>query len=143
MRSASIMLILILLALTACAAQPVPVPAENSDYSRALLQQINRYRLEHGLNRLEPDPDLDRLARSHCIDMFQRQKMHHRHFKDRREQAGTRVCVENVGWNFISPLQLFDGWRGSRGHNRNLLEDRINRVGIAEIGRYVTYFACD
>ena len=43
------MLILILLALTACAAQPVPVPAENSDYSRALLQQINRYRLEHGL----------------------------------------------------------------------------------------------
>ena len=141
MRSATVLLLL--LALTACAARPVPVPAENSGYSQALLHRINRHRLEHGLNPLQADPILARLARNHCIDIFQRQKMHHRHFKDRREQSGSRVCVENVGWNFVSPLRLFDGWRDSRGHNRNLLENRINRVGIAETGRYVTYFACD
>jgi uncharacterized protein YkwD len=141
MRSATVLLIL--LALTACAAPPVPVPAEDSGYSRALLERINLYRLEHGLNPLRPDTGLARLARGHCTEMFQRQKMNHRHFKDRLAQAGSRLCIENVGWNFVSPLQMFAGWRESRGHNRNLLEDRVNRVGIAEIGRYVTYFACD
>ena len=136
-------MLILMLALTACAAPPpVVIPAENSDYSQALLERINLYRLEHGLNPLRPDPALARLARNHCAEMFQRRKMHHRHFKERLAQAGSRVCVENVGWNFASPLQLFDGWRQSRGHNRNLLEDRVNRVGVAEVGRYVTYFAC-
>jgi uncharacterized protein YkwD len=142
MRAASVVLTL-LLSLTACAAQPVVVPAENSGYSEALLERINLYRLEHGLNPLQPDPALARLARGHCTEMFRRQKMTHRHFKDRLAQAGSRLCIENVGWNFISPRQMFDGWRQSRGHNRNLLEDRVSRVGIAEVGRYVTYFACD
>jgi len=141
--SAAAIVLVLLLALTACAAPPVPVPAEDSGYSRVLLERINLYRLEHGLNPLRPDPGLARLARGHCTEMFQRRKMNHRHFKDRQAQAGSRLCIENVGWNFISPLQMFDGWRESRGHNRNLLEDRVNRVGIAEIGRYVTYFACD
>lgn len=141
MRSATVLLIL--LALTACAATPVVIPAENRGYSQALFERINLYRLEHGLNPLRPDPGLARLARNHCVEMFQRQKMNHRHFKDRRQQAGSRICIENVGWNFASPLQLFDGWRQSRGHNRNMLEDGVTRVGVAEIGRYVTYFACD
>jgi len=142
MRSATVLLIL--LALTACAAPPVPVPAEDSGYSRALLEPDQplppRARAQPACG---PTPDLARLARGHCTEMFQRQKMNHRHFKDRLAQAGSRLCIENVGWNFVSPLQMFDGWRESRGHNRNLLEDRVNRVGIAEIGRYVTYFACD
>jgi uncharacterized protein YkwD len=47
-----------------------------------------------------------------------------------------------VGWNHETPQSLFDGWRKSPGHNRNMLERRVSRVGISKAGPYVTFFAC-
>jgi uncharacterized protein YkwD len=132
-----------LLAATACTPKPIPFPEEAPDYySLTLFDRINRYRMTCGLDALQWDSGLARLARDHSINMLRREKSSHRGFDKRHQQAGSRICIENVGWNYPSPLHMFEGWRRSEGHNQNLLNDRVNRVGIAEVGRYVTYFAC-
>ncbi len=123
-------------------AQSVILPEEEIGYSRTMLEEINLYRLENGLNPLRLDPLLVGLAKDHSSEMFLRQKVNHRNFNERLEQARSRLCVENVGWNYGSPQNMLSGWRQSRSHNRNLLQEGINRVGIAEIGQYVTFFAC-
>lgn len=132
-----------LMLLPACTPKPIPFPEETPDYySLPLFERINRYRSTCGLTGLQWDPALAQLAREHSIAMFQRERASHRGFEKRHRQAGSWLCVENVAWNYRSPQALFEGWRRSEDHNDNMLNARLSRVGIAEIDRYVTFFAC-
>ena len=119
-----------------------PSGEEAAGYGDVLLQRINLYRQEHGLQPLRSDPDLYRLAREHSLEMLHRKMVDHHNFDARFEQAGGRLCVENLGWNFRSPEKMFDGWRRSTEHNQNMLDAGVTRAGVAEAGRYVTFFAC-
>jgi uncharacterized protein YkwD len=111
-------------------------------YSRTLLEQINLYRQDNGLNPLRFDAQLNHLAKTHSFAMFQQKRMSHSKFDERFERSGSRLCVENVGWNYSTALKQFDGWRRSKGHDQNMLKDGVSKVGIAEVGNYVTFFAC-
>ncbi|MCL2789830.1 MAG: CAP domain-containing protein [Desulfobulbus sp.] len=111
-------------------------------YARTLLEQINRYRYDRGLESLRFDANLIRLARHHSFEMFRQKIMSHRNFDQRFQRSGSRMCVENVGWNFSVPLKQFDAWRQSRDHDQNMLKEGVTKVGIAEVGNYVTFFAC-
>ena len=116
--------------------------AELSQYGRTLLGQINLYRQEQGLQRLTPDAMLIRLAKTHSFTMFKQKRVNHLHFNERFERSGSRQCVENVGWNYTTPLKQFDAWRRSSGHDQNMLTADLRKAGISEIGGYVTFFAC-
>ncbi len=119
------------------------LPAEGIPvYSQTLLEQINLYRQDNGLNPLRFDDNLIRLAKNHSFAMFQQKRIGHAQFDERFERSGSRLCVENVGWNYSTPLQQFDAWRRSSGHDQNMLKEGIYKAGIAEIGKYVTFFAC-
>lgn len=110
-----------------------------------LLGLINRYRSTKGLKALASSPLYNDLAREHSRAMQEQDRMSHDGFEgrfDRAAAAGARSCVENVAWNHPTPQSLFDGWRRSPGHNRNMLEKKINRAGISKAGPYVTFFAC-
>ena len=126
-------------AATAATAAPA-APAEG--FVRHLAQLINDYRARHGLAPLAVEVELIDLADQHSQDMAQRQQLSHDGFRDRLLRAGSRLCVENVGWNHRTPEALLDGWRRSPAHHRNLLEPGVARMGIAVATRYVTFFAC-
>jgi len=111
-------------------------------YGRTLLEQINLYRRDNGLHPLRFDANLIHLARTHSFAMSRQKMVGHANFDDRFARSGSRLCVENVGYNYTSPLKQFDAWSRSRGHDQNMLSPEITRAGIAEIGRYVTFFAC-
>ena len=113
-----------------------------SPYARTLLEQINNYRSANGLSSLRFDDRLNHLAMTHSFAMSRQKRMSHANFDERFQRSGSRMCVENVGWNYPTPLKLFDGWRHSSGHNENMLKDGVSSVGIAEVGKYVTFFAC-
>jgi uncharacterized protein YkwD len=132
--------LLFLAALSAAAQEPATEGV--SQYSRTLLEQINLYRQDKGLNPLRFDAHLNHLARNHSYEMFQQKTMSHSHFDERFARSGSRLCVENVGWNYSTPLKQFDAWSRSRGHDQNMLAEGVNKAGIAEIGKYVTFFAC-
>jgi len=67
----------------------------------------------------------------------------HDNFEDRFRKCERSSCVENVGWNSPGPGAQLLAWKASRGHNANLLNRKIRYAGIAKVGAYVTFFACD
>lgn len=127
------------LAATTTAAVAAP-PMDGFDLRLADL--INRYRESHGLAPLAIAQDLVALASEHSTEMAARGRLTHEGFRDRYSRARSRVCVENVGWNYPTAEALLDGWRHSPDHLRNLLEPEVSQMGIAADARYVTFFAC-
>jgi len=130
---AATILIMLSLAQTAVAGQ----------FEDELLVLINRYRSTKKLKPLAGSPLYTGLARGHSQTMQEQQSLGHDGFDERfRRAADAQSCVENVGWNHETPKSLFDAWRKSSGHNRNMLDRRIRRAGIGRSGTYVTLFAC-
>jgi uncharacterized protein YkwD len=114
-----------------------------ASFEDELLVLINRYRSTKRLKPLVISPLYADLAREHSQTMLEQDHMSHDGFDERfRRATDAGSCVENVGWNHETPQSLFDGWRKSPGHNRNMLERRVSRVGISKAGPYVTFFAC-
>lgn len=110
-----------------------------------LLGLINRYRSAKKLKPLSSAPQLVELAGEHSHTMQEQERLSHDGFEERFKRAsaeGARGCVENVAWNQQTPQALFDAWRKSSGHNRNMLDRKITRAGISRSGTYTTFFAC-
>ena len=117
--------------------------ATAGQYEEELLVLINRYRSARKLKPLASSQMYNNLAREHSQAMQEQQSLSHDGFDDRFRRAGSRSCVENVGWNHATPQSQFNGWKKSPGHNRNMLSRKINGAGINKTGPYVTFFACN
>lgn len=118
-------------------------PACAGRFEDELLVLINRYRSTKKLKALVNSPLYEGLAREHSQFMQERESMSHDGFDDRfRRAVDASSCVENVGWNQQTPQSLFDAWRKSSGHNKNMLDRKIRRAGISRSGTYTTFFAC-
>lgn len=103
---------------------------------------VNEYRAQHRLGELSAAETLGRVAEGHSRRMAEVGRPSHDGFRDRFRAVDSELCVENIAAYFESPEALVDGWRRSPAHDRNLLEPRIGRMGLAARGRYVTFFAC-
>ncbi|MEP7183045.1 MAG: CAP domain-containing protein [Betaproteobacteria bacterium] len=114
----------------------------DADYSQRLATLLNHYRASLGRPALAVDATIAGLARDHSAAMAKAGQLHHDDFPSRVRRSGFALCVENVGWNYRSPEGQFEGWRGSPGHDRNMLDPRVDRVGIGVVGGYATMIAC-
>lgn len=112
------------------------------EFARELGTLVNVYRAQSGLAPLRPSAMLDEIALNHSAEMAAQRQLTHAGFRDRYEQTGSPICVENLARNFASPEAVLRGWQQSPGHDRNLLEPKVVRMGIAVTARYVTFFAC-
>ncbi|MEZ4598965.1 MAG: CAP domain-containing protein [Syntrophotaleaceae bacterium] len=112
------------------------------EFESSLRALINDYREQNSRGRLAVDNLLNDLAREHSENMQASGVMSHDGFNDRYNRSGYRTCVENVGWGYSTPQAMFEGWRGSSGHNANMLNGGIGWAGISRVGSYITFFAC-
>jgi uncharacterized protein YkwD len=131
----------------ACACTPAWADAADparleSGFARHLAQVINGYRQLQGLPGLEIAGELETLADEHSTAMATQRRLSHDGFHSRLGRTTSRLCVENVGWNYPTAETLLDGWRHSPEHLRNLLDPKVRRMGLAARARYVTFFAC-
>ena len=111
-------------------------------YAAELGRLINEYRKQHALAPLAADSRLALLADGHSVDMAGAHRMSHDGFQARMQKTGYRLCVENVGWNYPGARQQFEGWKNSPGHDHNLRDARVTRMGIGISTTYVTFVAC-
>jgi uncharacterized protein YkwD len=111
-------------------------------YATRLGELVNQYRARHDLPPLAADDRIAALARDHSADMARDRQLHHDGFPSRVKRSGRPMCVENVGWNYPTPQAQLDAWRASPGHDRNLLDRRVDRVGIGAADGYVTLIGC-
>ncbi len=101
---------------------------------------INAHRARYGLNPLAIDSRLSAAARSHSRDLARRNAMSHRgsdgsYPKDRARRAGynPRLASENVAVGWSSTADVIGIWKGSSGHNANLLRRGARHMGMAMV----------
>jgi len=116
--------------------------ADDVDYARRLAVRVNEYRTREHLAPLAVDATISELAREHSATMAKAGRMSHDDFPSRVRRSGFAMCVENIGWNYRSAEEQFNGWRRSPGHDHNMLDRRVERMGVAVVAGYVTMIAC-
>lgn len=115
-----------------------------SNYVEGMLNAVNEYRKQLGLQTLEELNTLRKIAEEHAAYMFERRRISHDNFYDRFRQTNFRLCVENVASGSNPKIEaVLKAWIASPEHHRNLLEPRITRIGISYNQGYITYFACE
>jgi hypothetical protein len=106
-----------------------------------LLSAANAERAQRGLQPLHWDRALYDAASYHAEQMAGRESISHRYEGEpelmaRGQQAGARFSVisENVA-EAPSALMIQDAWMNSEKHRENLLDPRVDSIGIRVIAR--------
>ncbi|WP_150526090.1 CAP domain-containing protein [Roseibium sediminis] len=103
----------------------------------ALLSLLNAYRADRGLDPLQLDATLNHVSVEMARHIAERDSMDtwaHSVFglSSRLDKAGyaNYAAAENLGAGYADLNAAFAGWQGSEGHNKNLLNPHVTRVGI-------------
>ena len=109
------------------------VPVDQS----ALIALLNAYRAERGLEALQLDETLNQISVEMARHIAERDSMDtwaHSVFglSSRLDKAryANYAAAENLGAGYANLNAAFVGWQGSDGHNKNLLNPHVTRVGI-------------
>ncbi len=103
------------------------------DLSQEAFQHLNEYRASRGLGRLSWDGHTYNLCQEHNQYQASRGSISHDNFNGRLKRLG-RTGNENVAYNFEkhrAGWKLFDQWRNSHGHNKNMLAINMNAGAVA------------
>ncbi len=115
-----------------------------------IVQLANQARAAAGVAPLKWDWALADAARQHCLRMAAEGPIAHRYggepsLEERARQAGARFSLieENVAVG-PTPAQIHEAWMNSAGHRANLLNPKVDRVGVAVVAtRGVLYAVAD
>jgi uncharacterized protein YkwD len=121
-----------------------PGALSDRDYSATSLEAtrarelVNAYRKTQGLKALTLNTELTNAAKAHARDLAKWDRISHYGSDgsnpwDRVKRAGynAKVAAENVGTGQASFDEVLKGWKESPGHNRNLLMNDVDHMGIA------------
>lgn len=136
LRRSVVVLLGVIAVVPAAMAQVDASPAE-----RALLQMANQFRAEHGVAPLAWNNALARAARAHARRMVSEPGgLEHQYpgeadviARASREGALFAAIAENLAGRGQNPAQLHQGWMNSPVHRANLLNPKMNAVGIGVI----------
>ena len=112
--------------------------------------RISAYREDHHLSSVTIDPGLMLLAQAQADAMARADHLSHEidGSLDHRLNAAHHAkgyAVENVSAGYASADAAVGGWQRSPGHNQNLLDGKMRRMGIAAADapgtRFKTYWA--
>jgi hypothetical protein len=120
----------------ACAGADVQV-TDVAAAEHTMLCLLNEYRGSRGAPPLILDVRLARAARAHADDMVARRYFDHYSPEDlgpserARKQGFPSGAGENIAYSSdVTPQSIFELWRTSPGHDRNMLDRSYNVVGI-------------
>jgi hypothetical protein len=115
-----------------------------------IVQLANQARAQSGAGPLKWDPALALAARQHCLRMAAEGSISHQYpgepdVSKRAAQAGAHFSMieENVALA-STPAEIHDAWMNSPGHRANLLNPKVDHVGVALVaGRHGLYAVAD
>ena len=103
---------------------------------------LNEYRAEKGKAALTYDPKLEAAIQGHCEHMIDHGFFDHiapeaavSGPSQRAKLCGTTATGENLAGGQSSPAAVMTAWKGSAGHNANMLGN-YKRVGLCRAGSY-------
>lgn len=108
---------------------------------QAFMLILNDYRAENQLPPVIIDPSLQNAAEWMSTDMGEENYFDHDDSLGR--DPWTRMCDfnychntwkgENIAAGYTTGADVFEGWRASPGHNRNMLHERYVVMGLARV----------
>ena len=132
-----ILVIACCLLLLPAAAQAAPADPVVDPQERALCQQINTYRAQHGRAPLKLSIALTRAARWLSTDMASNDSLDHtdslgRGYSQRLTVFGYRGATrgENVAGGGTTATETWQQWKGSAPHRRNMLKRAYKVLGV-------------
>lgn len=104
-----------------------------------VLRLTNKERAAAGLKPLKIDETLSRAAFWKAVDLAGAPKFEHkdtlgREPKDRIESFGYldwERLSENIAGGYLTSDEVVDAWMHSPGHRKNILDPKVNEIGIA------------
>jgi uncharacterized protein YkwD len=112
----------------------------------AVVCLVNKQRTARGLPALNEQSQLQRSAQNWTNTMVvQNTFTHGAAFWNRIQAAGYdwQAAGENIATGFATPQDVVNGWMGSTGHCRNILNPQYVSVGTGVLGRPVPSAASD
>jgi hypothetical protein len=107
--------------------------------------EISAYRKSHGLSAVTADAKLTELAHQQANAMAERHSMDHNvyaSFSTRIAPYGSTSAAENIAMGTKTFGETLAIWKSSFGHNANLLNPNVTRMGLASASRDgTTYWA--
>ncbi|KAJ1983977.1 hypothetical protein H4R34_000937 [Dimargaris verticillata] len=123
--------------------EPQPTGSQKQ-YQQEILGLVNQHRKSKGAAPLKLDSRLSAVAKKHSDNQMKARKMSHDDpegsLGKRFKAVGIKIksAGENVAWNYKSAKAVFNGWKKSPGHNRNMLNPGYKLMGVAESNWYWT-----
>ena len=109
---------------------------DSGHLEKELFESLNRERKRRGLQRLEWDKKMGKVARDYSREMSQTGVIAHQSpisgsVGDRVSKAGIKpvLLTENLARAY-SAQEAHEGLMGSPGHRANILDSRVSKVGI-------------
>jgi len=106
---------------------------------------LSTFRQQNGLKPVTSNKALHKAATLHASDMKRHNMLSHTgsngsHFSQRAKQAGYRGFprAENVARGQRNVQEVFQAWKNSPGHRRNMLNKKANEFGLARVGEFWT-----
>lgn len=114
----------------------VESPKERPDLEVKMLDLVNQERTSRGLQPLKADPEMQKVAREHAKDMFERS--YFSHYTPEQKDPFDRMKAHHIrfltaGENLALARNLtmaHEGLMNSPGHRENILRPAFGRVGI-------------
>lgn len=112
---------------------------EMSQEEQEVLELVNQYRKQNGLEALTPLAKLQQTAKLKAKDLVDNE-----YFSHNSKQLGTPfemlkanqvsydIAGENLAGN-MTPKKAVDSWIASKTHRENILEERFNYTGVCVI----------
>jgi uncharacterized protein YkwD len=124
-------------AMLACLLAASAAKAEITTQDAALAaRMVSGWRIAHGLPAVKTDANLNRVAQIQTAAMMAQGVMSHDaggDFRTRMRSNGVRgTAAENLAAGTPSINTVMAMWQSSAGHNANLLNPEIVRVGMAK-----------
>ena len=117
----------------AAAAVPAQVTSEGAQYADTVLNKVNELRSSKGLQPVTRYQELDAVAQDWSEQQAAANNMSHRPDFTSAYPQGWTTGSENVAWRTAggdTGAQIFEQWRTSPGHYKNMTDPDVNSIGI-------------
>ena len=117
-----------------------PTRAAKGDWQRQVLERVNNFRSQYGLQALSLDARLSQAAQAHAGDMARGDYFDHvapdgSSAGERAQRFGYpwRRIRENIAAGQATPREVVEGWIKSSSHRSAMLDSRVEEAGIGYI----------
>jgi uncharacterized protein YkwD len=115
---------------------------ESCDFKKPIsqtLQLINDYRRKNGLNPLHLDAEMSKFTDKFILQLLEKNVLNHSDLNGgtysienlyTQMRFGSILVLDEIWYEQIAQ-QTFDAWKKSPGHNTNMLNPNITKIGLS------------